>query len=1085
MPTFRSSATSTSLTGVEPAGATAGDLLIAYVKGTGNNNALVAPAGWSTLDTRSVAFASPRYVGIFYIVRGASAPPLTWSGPSGANIGIECWVTGTFDATTPINAWDIATYPTDSTPDSPSITTTADNCALVCVSLSNATQGALISQPSGMTTTISFSNFIHTARLALGAAGATGAKTWTLSGSTYTAEYSLAVAPLGLLFKSDADNAAAAVGEAEALAVILPGDSDSPAGNVSEDETLQLSESKADAESAAANVSEAEDLFASEAKADGESLAANLTESESSTATADDADSAGVRATEAEALAAAAAEADTFGAGVGESEAIQAIGDFPAARLRIDVYHPAGNKLNSGPITSVLGASYRLELDRIGSFAFQMPAGDEKADLVAQGNEVRIFREGEGLVFRGLVDRAEWVIAADGSLVLSAAGSSIARRLAWENTLLGRTFDGASLSSAVTTLLAGTSWTAGSLDVPPTTLLARFDGLPVWAALAKVTEIFGLHLREDPWTKEIDLGAFGATSGIVLQNVEAVSPALRENRLFAPIAKLEVLEESADVWNRVIPLGAGEGVNNLDLRYATRSSPFAVQSAAGPDGRTYWYLEDAASVAAYGRRTRVLSVKDALPLANSAAGFTAAANALYDVAATWLARHKEPLTSYAVEAVGLRHLDAAGAPVFQVGDRLRLVYRGLAERRDGTTDVWKSVDASLWLMGLQRTFNEDGSDTWALTVSTVDRHEEDETSRLAQLFEGMHALQVSVRPYTYREIHGPERRSVDPTHSVTFVVDYDANVSYLHQALLSVAVKPVRTNATGASSGGGSVATSGGGSSHSHAVSGQSASAGGGQTSSAEATHTHSITGQSANAAGTHRHQMFAAVGSGPSATSSIPDVASTQAESASHYHDGTGSGFPNVGFHSHSLNNHRHIVINYEVAGSNAGGTGNVSFWMILPDGRSFSPVYTYSAAADHTHTVTGTTSSSGSSHSHTVADHTHSVTGTTSSAETSHTHSVTLPNHSHTLLFGVYEGAAPTASANVTVTINGTDRTAALGGPFDVDFLAKDVTQYLQDAQGHPLRQRNSIVFTAGELLDLEIVCKSLVTATSLIPV
>jgi hypothetical protein len=349
----------------------------------------------------------------------------------------------------------------------------------------------------------------------------------------------------------------------------------------------------------------------------------------------------------------------------------------------------------------------------------------------------------------------------------------------------------------------------------------------------------------------------------------------------------------------------------------------------------------------------------------------------------------------------------------------------------------------------------------------------------------MHALQVALRPYTYREIHGPERRSVDPTHSVTFVVDYDANVAYLHQALLSVAVKPVRTNATGAAAGGGSVATSGGGSAHSHTVSGQSASAGGGQTSSAESAHTHSVTGQSASAAGTHRHLMFAAIGTGPAATSTVPDVASTQLESATHYHNGTGAGFPNVGSHSHSLNNHRHLVINYQVAGKNSTGSANVSFWMILPDGQAFNPVYTYEAAADHTHTVTGATSSSGSSHAHTVADHTHAVTGTTSSAETAHTHSVMLPSHTHSLVFGIYEGAGPTASANVTVTINGVDRTAALGGPFDGDFLGKDITAYLQDAQGHPLRQRNTVVFTAGELLDLEIVCKSLVTATSLIPV
>lgn len=79
---------------------------------------------------------------------------------------------------------------------------------------------------------------------------------------------------------------------------------------------------------------------------------------------------------------------------------------------------------------------------------------------------------------------------------------------------------------------------------------------------------------------------------------------------------------------------------------SNRSSPYAISSATGPDGRTYYYLEDAAAVSAYGRRERVLSVKDAIPLANSAAGFQAAANALYDVTATFLERAAAPLESY-------------------------------------------------------------------------------------------------------------------------------------------------------------------------------------------------------------------------------------------------------------------------------------------------------------------------------------------------------------------------------------------------------------------------------------------------------
>lgn len=862
-------------------------------------------------------------------------------------------------------------------------------------------------------------------------------------------------------------------------------DGESVAVALGEAEDLAVTEVLADADTGAAAVAETDALFVSEAKADAENVTTGVQESDGTTAEAADSDALAIQATEGQALAAALADSATLAPAVAESEALDAFGDFPPLRVRVDVYDSAGNRLGAGPFAAVLAASYRMELDRIGSFSFDTPAHDERAALLAQGNEVRIYREGEGLVFRGLVDRTTRLVGADGSLVLQVSGSSIARRLAWRNTLLGRTFDGDTLASAVGTLLTGSGWSPGSLDTPATTLLARFDGLPLWAALGKIAEVFRLHVREDLWDQEVDVGAFGAIGGVVLRNVEAISPALRENRRLAPISGLRVLEESADIWNRIVPLGAGEGVNKLDLRYATRSSPYAVQSALGPDGRTYYFLEDAASVAAYGRRTRVLSVKDALPLANSPAGFTGAANALYDVAATWLARHKDPRTAYEVEVVGLRHLDEDGVPLFQVGDLLRLVYRGIAQRSDGTREAWLSVDANLWLMGFERSFRDDGSDSWSLTVATVDRHEEDETSRLAEVFEGMHALNVSLRPYTYREIHGPERRSIDATHNVTFVVDYDANVSYLHQALLSVAVRPVRTNATGASSGGGNVATSGGGSSHSHTITGQSASAGGGQTSSAEAAHTHSVSGQSASAAGAHRHLMFAAVGSGPAATSSVPDVASTQLESSTHYHNGSGSGFPNVGSHSHSLNNHRHVVNNYQVAGYNSTGSAFVYFWMILPDGQSFNNVYTYEAAANHTHAVTGTTSSSGSSHSHTVADHTHAVTGTTSSAETSHTHSVTIPIHTHALVFGIYEGAGPTAGANVTVAINGTDRTAALGGPFDTDFLAKDITQYLQDAQGQPLRQRNTIVFTAGELLDLEIVCKSLVTATNLVPV
>src|SRR3546814_10574021 len=51
-----------------------------------------------------------------------------------------------------------------------------------------------------------------------------------------------------------------------------------------------------------------------------------------------------------------------------------------------------------------------------------------------------------------------------------------------------------------------------------------------------------------------------------------------------------------DVWNQVIPVGSGEGVNQLTLQHCDRSVAdgdlYDVQSAVGPDGRAYYRSEE-------------------------------------------------------------------------------------------------------------------------------------------------------------------------------------------------------------------------------------------------------------------------------------------------------------------------------------------------------------------------------------------------------------------------------------------------------------------------------------------------------------
>jgi hypothetical protein len=93
-----------------------------------------------------------------------------------------------------------------------------------------------------------------------------------------------------------------------------------------------------------------------------------------------------------------------------------------------------------------------------------------------------------------------------------------------------------------------------------------------------------------------------------------------------------------------------------------------------------------------------------------------------------------------------------------------------------------------------------------------------------------------------------------------------------------------------------------------------------------------------------------------------------------------------------------------------------------------------------DGAHTHAGAVASDGS-HGHTIADasHDHDVT------LAAHTHAVTIAAHTHDLVHDIYEG---TSATGVTVTINGTDRTVALGGAitgFTADQDSLDIAQYL----------------------------------------
>ena len=696
---------------------------------------------------------------------------------------------------------------------------------------------------------------------------------------------------------------------------------------------------------------------------------------------------------------------------------IKSIDIVTEPRVALDVYDLLGNRLGSGPIATPLAASYSMRADEIGTFRATVPAIAANADVLAAGREIRIRRAGEGEVFRGILDQPKVVVGEDGAILLELAGQSTAARLVWTNTLLGRTFSGATVATAVSTLLTGTGWAGGTVD--SATISARFDGTTVWKALRNIAEALGWHAVEDPLTQQVSLAAASGSSGLVFRQVDHAGPELA----VVPLTGLTIPATEQAIWNRIIPLGAGEGINALTLRFSNRVSPYTIQTATGPDGNAYWYLEDAASVAAYGARTQVLKFDEIAPLSNSSAEETAAANTLYDAASAWLGYYANPTEFYEASVVGLTHY-AGGTPRFTIGQTVRLQWTGIVTD-DAGTRLWKSVDADVYLMGFEREFHEDGSDSWRLELATVDRRQPGPGDAIVKAIDDLWAIKTAMRPYTYREIHGPYRESVDSTHNATVTIDYDDSVTYLHRAELRLVKRKVRSNVSTAAAGG---------SPTSNATT-TAANAGGGVTSAGGTSHTHSISaGVTSDDIGEHYHQIAQAQ---PTASWVDPSYLQQMIFASSQ-----GGG------------------LDYGIYGGRNGTEGSTK--TLWTSGFTF-----------HKHNITATATNSESSHTHSLPTHTHSIDA----------HSHTMPTHTHSLNYGIYDG--PTAGApGFGIAINAVDVTSALGGPWNGDVVL-DITPWLVDGDGHILRQGNSLVVSSAQLCDVELTVKSLVSALSVVPV
>lgn len=193
------------LTATEPTGTASGDVMVACLDENGGVTAHTGPVGWTQLEQSTYGTANRG--SIWFILRGGSAPSLSWTGPLAALVDIDIFTYRGSDQTTPIDVHTSAVRASSTTPLSPSVTTNVANDLLMAILLNEALNSSTVTQPTGMTSRqdgFTVGDDIFMADLALGAAGATGTKQWTLNfaDATWTVAVAITAPAAGAIVPS-------------------------------------------------------------------------------------------------------------------------------------------------------------------------------------------------------------------------------------------------------------------------------------------------------------------------------------------------------------------------------------------------------------------------------------------------------------------------------------------------------------------------------------------------------------------------------------------------------------------------------------------------------------------------------------------------------------------------------------------------------------------------------------------------------------------------------------------------------------------------------------------------------------------
>lgn len=241
-----------------------------------------------------------------------------------------------------------------------------------------------------------------------------------------------------------------------------------------------------------------------------------------------------------------------------------------------------------GPLSNVLSVSVTEELDRAGKVSISVPATDSRAiALLAAENRLGVKTE-DGLIATGLIESFATVTGPPP--VFQASGPDLLGELIYLNTGYNRVYDNLATSAAIigtdataSSLLGGTGWTQGTVTPGRANDTIVFNAQTILQSLGTLAQQAGDHFRQGSTARTVDWGLFGSDSGIRVTNVHHSHVGQETVADMAIVGSVTVNSLSADVENRIFPLGK----NKFDMRDASAASAnILVQANEGPTGAT-------------------------------------------------------------------------------------------------------------------------------------------------------------------------------------------------------------------------------------------------------------------------------------------------------------------------------------------------------------------------------------------------------------------------------------------------------------------------------------------------------------------